>query len=189
MHTRVLGLLAMALGVLLVLASTWQRGGIDGEAARFGSHEKRYDLSGIGSMMAPWTSYDSLVVAHGKCPFHLGRAALAHVANSRFRRFAVTMLIIPLYILCDAPGVIMFVAWQILAPVAIMIASMCRTWSRWWLRAHWLIQAALVVPLTIAGIVIGTVMHTVSQKPITKHKVRSLLSEFRKRASSRARAR
>lgn len=61
MPVRVLGLLLMLIGVLLIFASTRRSGD-----QRVVALEKRYDHSGIGSSTRIWTTYDSLVVAHGE---------------------------------------------------------------------------------------------------------------------------
>jgi hypothetical protein len=51
-------------------------------------------------------------------------------------------------------GVLMFVAWAVVAPVGIMIARYLKEkWGLWWFRAHSILMGLLLMTLNIVGLV------------------------------------
>ncbi|BGP50222.1 hypothetical protein JCM10450v2_006138 [Rhodotorula kratochvilovae] len=51
-------------------------------------------------------------------------------------------------------GVLGFLAWQVVAPLAVVIAAVGKSWGPVWFRAHWRMQMFFVAPVTITGYVI-----------------------------------
>jgi len=72
---------------------------------------------------------------------------------------------------------VMFVAWAISMPIALIIAIFFRSLPNW-VRIHWGIQVFATTLLTIAGVVLGKIMH--ADKPANLHTIYAipLLSAF-----------
>ncbi|KAL8276584.1 hypothetical protein RQP46_011007 [Phenoliferia psychrophenolica] len=54
-------------------------------------------------------------------------------------------------------GICGMAAWQVISPLAVVVAAVGRSWGPVWFHLHWTLQLLAVVPLTVATVVLGTV--------------------------------
>jgi hypothetical protein len=131
-----------------------------------------------------WTSYDSMIVAHGEFSSAgiLWRSKGVECGADR-----------PLHAaLCG------FIAWQIVAPAAVLVKMLGKRDNRTILGVHGLVssslrkvielelialihlqmQLCLTLPLTVIGVVLGRIATNMGNKPVDTHKVRRTLSSL-----------
>ncbi|GAA5823951.1 hypothetical protein JCM3770_004143 [Rhodotorula araucariae] len=71
-------------------------------------------------------------------------------------------------------GVLGFLAWQVVAPLAVCVAAVGKSWGTLWFRAHWRMQMYFVAPATIVSLIAAAIANA-DQQPASgldrKHKI------------------
>ncbi|KAM0752902.1 hypothetical protein T439DRAFT_354374 [Meredithblackwellia eburnea MCA 4105] len=65
-----------------------------------------------------------------------------------------------------------FCAWQLVAPLGVLVAAVGRDWGPVWFHMHWQLHLLGTVPLTVAGVALGTVASKLGpDKGLDGHKI------------------